>query len=115
MLLSLLTSPGKLLCVSIFKEHNVKTSLYRARGPVQNELDQAEISKLPLLLFTDLQLVYSLVGHHGCVLNIHKSQSSPALLRKDGNSVWHLLYLLFLSLARMTADYKHLHIVWPQL
>lgn len=33
------------LCV--FIEPNVKTSLYKARGPVQNELQQAEISKFP--------------------------------------------------------------------
>lgn len=33
--------------VCVFTEHNVKTFLYKARGPVQNELQQAEISKFP--------------------------------------------------------------------
>lgn len=33
--------------VCVFTEHNVKTFLYKARGPVQNKLQQAEISEFP--------------------------------------------------------------------
>lgn len=34
--------------VYVFTEHNVKTFSYKAWGPAQNKLQQAEISKFPL-------------------------------------------------------------------
>lgn len=115
MLLSLLTSPGKMLCVFLqstmsklsYTEHEDLYRISYSRQRLANShCSCLQICNLCIHLWGVMFVYWASINHRA---------PWPCYLWKYDNSARHLLHPLFLSPARMTAGYKCLHVLKSQL